>query len=58
MSQGDAVRLARLRARLSQGELASRVGVSVHTVSDVEHGRIRLAAETYRRWLEAVKDKE
>ncbi|GAA1353703.1 hypothetical protein GCM10009660_53860 [Catellatospora bangladeshensis] len=38
---GDFLRFYRLRAALTQEELAERTGVSVRAISDVERGRAR-----------------
>ena len=47
------LRAARLRARLSQAELAQRAGTSQAAVSDIERGRRRPTVERYDRLLRA-----
>ncbi|AHH95511.1 BTAD domain-containing putative transcriptional regulator [Kutzneria albida] len=47
---GDALRAGRKRLGLNQQELADQAGVSVRTVRDLEHGRVRTPrAESVRR---------
>lgn len=43
MKAGAMIRAARLAKRLTMGELASELGVSVSYISEVEHGRRHLA---------------
>src|SRR2546429_2899532 len=52
---GDAVRAQRIRAGLTQQELAKRAGVSVRAVRYIEQGRVaRPRRESVRRLAEAV----
>src|SRR2546429_6289510 len=54
-SFGDAMRAQRLRAGLTQQELAKRAGVSVRAVRYIEQGRVeRPRRESVRRLAEAV----
>jgi DNA-binding SARP family transcriptional activator/tetratricopeptide (TPR) repeat protein/DNA-binding XRE family transcriptional regulator len=54
-SFGDALRAGRIRAGLTQHELATRAGVSVRAVRYIEQGRVaRPRRESMRRLAEAV----
>ncbi|MEV6601437.1 BTAD domain-containing putative transcriptional regulator [Actinoplanes sp. NPDC051346] len=52
---GGEIRLCRLRAGLTQEQLAQRAGISVRAVRDIEQGRVRSPrAESLRRIAEAL----
>jgi transcriptional regulator with XRE-family HTH domain len=50
-----ALRRLRLRAALSQKELAERVGMSQTTLSDLETGKTQARPSTMRRLAQALK---
>ena len=54
MDTGVALRSARTRAGLSQGELARRTGTSQATISAYEHGRKQPSVATLARLLAAT----
>jgi transcriptional regulator with XRE-family HTH domain len=51
---GDLLRLARVKAGLTQGELAERAGVAQSLISAYENGRRQPAVPTLSRLLEAA----
>jgi DNA-binding SARP family transcriptional activator/tetratricopeptide (TPR) repeat protein/DNA-binding XRE family transcriptional regulator len=55
-SRGEALRAYRMRAGLTQQELASRAGVSLRALRDIEHDRVgRPRPESLHRFAEALK---
>ena len=53
MNAGDLIREARLRARLTQLELAARSGTTQSAISRWERGRSEPGVDTLRRLVEA-----
>lgn len=52
---GTDILAERARYRLGQGEVGSRVGVSVQTIIDIENNRIGIDKETHERFLDAIR---
>ena len=53
-SIGDRIRLERLRGRLSQIELAARVGLTQHTVSKIENDMVDLKLSYVRTFARVL----
>ena len=51
---GEMVRSIRETDELTQDDVAKRVGVSKHHVSDVENGRRKVSIERAARWAKAL----
>jgi DNA-binding XRE family transcriptional regulator len=54
MNYGEQILAARSGARLKQWELASRLGISHHTLVDIENNRLGLDKPTYERFIAAI----
>ena len=52
---GTAILSARSVRRLSQGDLAKRVGITVQTLIDIEYDRIEITEATYNRIVQALE---
>ncbi len=52
---GLAVRGARLRAEMTQQQLADAIGVKPHHISEMEHGKRSIGKEMARRLAEVLK---
>ena len=55
---GNILAGARLKARLTQGELAKRISIRQNMVSDYEHGRRRLSPMMAKRFADVLCIKE
>ena len=51
---GNELLAARVRRRITQGELGERAGLAVPTIVDIERNRLGIDDATYRRLLEAL----
>ena len=52
---GSALRGARLRAEMTQKELADAVGAYPHHISEMEHGKRSIGKELARRFAEILR---
>lgn len=51
----EALRAARLAAKLKQGDLAKALGISQAFLSDIEHGRRELGEQHYEKLPDAIR---
>ncbi len=58
MSIGRSLRARREKAKLTQGEVATRAGIRIETLSRIENGRGNPTVATVRRILVALGDPE
>jgi len=56
MDKANHIRTERARRKVSQMELAARLGLWRPTLSDIENGRLEISEEEYRRILAAIRE--
>ncbi len=56
MDYGAEIRAERARRRVTQPELAERLGISRHTIVDIEAGRLQISADQFHRILRALNE--
>lgn len=55
---GESIMAERARKRISQADLAKRLGWYPSTLVEIELGRVGVDSETYRRVLDAIEGEE